>query len=44
MSDLTTISITKKTRNRLYDIAGKGQTWDELMNELIGLKEKKVKK
>jgi len=31
----TTISIKKNTKNRLEKYGRKGQTWDELINEIL---------
>jgi len=33
--EYTTISIKKKTKNRLEKHGRKGQTWDELINEML---------
>lgn len=38
----TTILLKRKTRNELRDIGSKGQTYDELINELIKLKRNTV--
>lgn len=35
MGDLTTIPITKTTRDRLRGIGRKGETWDALVNRLV---------
>lgn len=35
MSEQTTISIRKVTRNRLRDCGKKGESWDAVVNKLI---------
>lgn len=40
MADYTTISVKKETKKRLEDKGKKGQTFDELINELIDKIEK----
>jgi hypothetical protein len=39
--DLTTISLKKKTRNRLKKEGGKGESWDELINRILDEREKR---
>ena len=40
MSDLTTIPLTKETRDMLKRIGRKGETYDELIRRLITIVEK----
>lgn len=39
--EITSIRITKKTRERLARLGNKGETWDTLVNRLIDEVEKK---
>jgi len=34
-SDLTTITLTKETRDRLKSYGNKGETWNELVNRVL---------
>lgn len=42
--DITTIQLTKGTRERLLGIGNKSETYDEVINRLIDLYEKKEAK
>lgn len=37
---LTTINVSQETRNKLKDCGKKGQTYDEVINELLQLRTK----
>lgn len=41
--NITTIPLLKTTREDLKHIARKDQTWDQLLQELISLKENSIK-
>ena len=42
MGDLTTIPLTKQTRDRLRQVGRKGETYDQLLNRLIDSFEEKL--
>ncbi|HWG89419.1 MAG TPA: hypothetical protein VNZ52_01080 [Candidatus Thermoplasmatota archaeon] len=39
MADLTTVPLTKKTRDRLKALGRKGESWDALLNRLMDERE-----
>jgi hypothetical protein len=41
MPEITQLRVTKNTRERLYRLKKPAQSYDELLNELAELKEKK---
>lgn len=42
MGDITTIPLTKRTRDRLRQLGRKGETYDELLRRLMDAYEEKL--
>ena len=42
MGDLTTIPLTKATRDRLRGVGRKGETYDQLLNRLMDVYQEKL--